>query len=139
MAKIKKEEEEKSSRYDFILPLTEHDLRSMWGEFTNGKQLINFRGKNGKLSPAEYVYYNKHKIMTYNEEYQDWAMFKPEDESFEDFEYRAERAKRHWKQFEAYARKRQYALTQSSNVPVGTTTPLLETEVKLNGFWEPNN
>mgnify|MGYP003443076469 CR=1 FL=1 len=133
MAKIKKEEEvAKTSQYDFILPLEPHELKSMWDDFTDGKEIVNFRGVGNRLQPAEYVYYNMKKLMSYDTDSGQWSAYIPEGANVEDYNYKFTKAKRHWKQFEEYARKREYALSQNRIEPLIVND---QPEAKLNGFW----
>jgi len=128
----KEESEPQTSRFDFILPLEPHELRNMWDEYTDGKQIKNFRAKNGRSALAEYVFYNREKVMSYNSETGEWSIYQPDNQSSEDTIYKFERAKRHWKQFEEYARKRQFAIQQDANYqPIENK----ESEVKLMGFY----
>ena len=133
MAKLKKEEEvAKTSEYDFILPLESHQLKNMWETYANGKEIINFKGVDGKFHPAEYVYYNEAKVMSYDKVTGEWSAHIPDGMSSEDYNYKAFKAKRHWKQFEEYARKREYALSQNNIRPIDEDG---QPEVKLNDFW----
>jgi len=134
MARLKKEEEvAKTTDYDFILPLEPHQLKSMWDDFTDGKKIVNFRGIGGKLHLAEYIYYNMIQVMSYDQVTGQWSVYIPDGMSTEDFNYKYVKAKKHWKQFEEYARKREYALSQNNIQPLVEDN---QPEVKLNGFWE---
>lgn len=136
MAKLNKDQEEtKTSPYDFILPLQPHQLKAMWDEYTDGKAIKNYRAKNGRLVPAEYVFYNREKVLSYDSELGSWATYVPDGMTAQDFDYKYVKAKRHWKQFEEYARKREYAIKQDTNQPILNIGD--ETEVKMLDFWQP--
>lgn len=136
MAKLKKDNPEPASNpYEFILPLDQYQLRTMWDEYTDGKQIKNFRGKNGNLVPAYLVYFNKEKVMSYDAELGQFNSYMPDGLAEGDYEYKYEQAKRHWRQFEEYAHKREYAIKQDTNAPL-LDTSVVEPEVKLMDFWQ---
>lgn len=138
MAKLTKDQPEvKSNPYEFILPLQPHELKIMWDKYTDGQKIINFRGKkNGKLVLAELVYLNDERVLSYDSEKDSWNSYVPEGTLHADFAYKHEKAKRHWKQFEEYARKREFAIKQNAQtIPFGED---LKPEVEMLDFWQGN-
>lgn len=131
----KDSEEKKDSRYDFILPLEPHQLKMMWDEYTDGTKIINFRGKDGRLAPARSVYFTRQKIYSYDSFTGQFNSYVPEGTTHDDFAYKFEVGRRHWEQFETYARKREFAIKQDTPAPLIEETN--QTEVKMMDFWQP--
>ena len=107
MARKQKEEMDISP---FILPLTGDELKDMFQKYTDGvKGFKIYQNGNLKIT-AEYKYLNDIKVLTWQDQYNQMAIYYDVNITKDDNKKKMITGYKHWAQFEEYANKRMYAM-----------------------------